>query len=98
MTKRKAIDRALDRWIKLRKDTGFTAVDVEDVIVGAVADSAYELGRVAGLREAAKITDPPRDNPCIDLSEHIIAHKWLSETALQLRNHAAALAKKARLK
>lgn len=52
MTKRKAIEVALSRWNKVRKEDGFTAVDVEDVIVGTAVERAYEAGRIAGLREA----------------------------------------------
>jgi len=94
MTKCKAIEAA---YRYARQTTGYVSAQITTV-VDAIAGHAYELGRIAGLREAAKITDPPQDNPCIDLSEHIIAHKWLSETALQLRNHANKLAKKARRK
>lgn len=53
MSKRKAIEAALSRWNKVRKDSRFTTVDTENVIVGAAVEKAYEAGRIAGLREAA---------------------------------------------
>ncbi len=91
MTKRKAIEAAMDL------DRAGRLLTKPGVYVSARALSwLWEQARIAGLREAAKTTDPPQDNPCIDLSEHIIAHKWLSETALELRKHADKLAKKAR--
>lgn len=55
MSKRKAIEAALSRWNKVRKEDSFTSVDVEDVIVGAAVERAYDAGRIAGLREAAAL-------------------------------------------
>ena len=63
-----------------------------------LANRAYEAGRIAGLREAAKITDPPPDSPCVDLEEYEVASDWLSKAAVQIREHANKLAKKARVK
>ncbi len=83
MTKRKAIEAALSRWIKARN--GFTAVDVEDVIVGEAVERAYNAGRIAGLRWAAKV----------------VCHfdGWVPNGSLPtIRKHANKLAKKARAK
>jgi len=55
MTRKKAIEAALSRWNKVRKEDGFTAVDVEDVIVGVAVERAYDAGRLAGLREAVRM-------------------------------------------
>ncbi len=63
-----------------------------------VAECAYDLGRIAGLREAAKIVDPPPDSPCVGAKEYGIAADWLREAAVQLRERAARMAKKARTK
>lgn len=59
-----------------------------------IAKRAYELGRIAGMREAAKIVDPPPDNPCVDEDEYEIAADWLQEAATQIRERANKLAKK----
>lgn len=63
-----------------------------------LANRAYEAGRIAGLREAAKIVDPPPDSPCVGAEEYAIVADWLREAAVQLREHANKLAKKARTK
>lgn len=61
-----------------------------------IAGRAYDLGRIAELREAAKIVDPPPDSPCVGAEEYAIAADWLKEAAGQLRERADRLEKKAR--
>lgn len=61
-----------------------------------LANRAYDAGRIAGLREAAKIVDPPPDNSCVGAEEYAIAADWLKEAAGQLRERADRLGKKAR--
>lgn len=78
MTKKKAIEVAMERWVEARRH--LVAVDVEDVIAGACVEKAYDLGRIAGLREAAK--------RCFGLQENGIK--------MDLRKYANLLAKKAR--
>lgn len=73
MTKRKAIEAALSVWNKVRRENGFTVVDVEDVIVGAAVEKAYELGRIAGLRYAASCANEP--------SDAVKYRKWANELA-----------------
>lgn len=82
MTKRKAIEAAMERWVEARRHR--VAVDIEDVIAGSCAEKAYELGRIAGLREGAKMI-PRYDN-----------HGWITRDGLRAR--ADVLAKKARVK
>ena len=86
MTKRKAIEAAMERWVEARRHR--VAVDIEDVIAGSCVEKAYELGRIAGriagLREGAKMI-PRYDN-----------HGWITRDGLRAR--ADRLAKKARSK
>lgn len=91
MSKRKAIEAALSRWNKVRKDSRFTTVDTENVIVGAAVEKAYEAGRIAGLREAAAMV-PKRGT--------LNGWSWVSPTlnrvAEDISDRANARAKKAR--
>ena len=94
MTTRKAIEAALERWIEARRHV--VAVDVEDVIAGSCVEKAYKLGRIAGLREAARIVDPPPDSPCCVDADYEFASNWQIQSATYIRARADRLAKKAR--
>lgn len=59
MTKRKAIEAAMERWVEARRH--LVAVDIEDVIAGSCVEKAYELGRIAGLRCAASCANESSD-------------------------------------
>lgn len=58
MTRKKAIEAAMVKWNAHRRK--HFAVDVEDVLAEAAAARAYDLGRIAGLREAARLSGSAR--------------------------------------
>lgn len=91
MTKRKAIEAAMERWVEARRH--LVAVDIEDVIAGSCVEKAYELGRIAGRIEGriAGIREAIAQLP----SEGLI-RAW--DTKRKLRQWANALAKKVRAK
>lgn len=74
MTKRKAAIEAAYRHA--RQTTGYVPAQITTV-VDAVAGHAYELGRIAGLREAANIAEHNRDYPgwIIDSKANKLAKK-----------------------
>lgn len=86
MSKKKAIEALLDaHWNNKR---GGFAVDELDIRCARIAECAYDAGWIAGIREAAKLTD----GSAFAVQAHSIG--WRKT----LENHANALAKKARAK
>lgn len=85
MSRKKAIEAAMDEAILAMEDRGIepTVDDAGRFYRGAIA--AYEAGRIAGLREAVRMMSP-LDNGGVSVAD----------VDRYIRNHARELAKKAR--
>lgn len=100
MTKKKAIEEAVDAgWdaYTYTSEDCETMADGMDRLASVSAECAYELGRIAGLREAARDMERGYDDPEADEAA-LAVNEALDELALQLRSRANALARKVRTK
>lgn len=57
MSRRKAIEAAVNHGWEAYEDSGDSMADGMDALAGNSAARAYDLGRIAGLREAVKFND-----------------------------------------